>query len=171
MITTTCQTCNDEFQAREQDLKRGLAKYCSRKCAGIARSTKPKTQREPNLICAYCSKSFYRSPSKLSKSKSKLYFCCREHKDLAQSLDGLQELHPTHYGKGTNHTTYRLVAFRQYAKKCQDCGFDAFPEVLEVHHIDRNRKNNTPENLKVLCPTCHRIDHFKAKDGRWSKST
>lgn len=29
------------------------------------------------------------------------------------------------------------------------------PLVLEVDHIDRNWLDNTPENLRFLCPSCH----------------
>lgn len=27
------------------------------------------------------------------------------------------------------------------------------------HHIDHNRKNNTPENCELLCKKCHQIHH------------
>lgn len=26
---------------------------------------------------------------------------------------------------------------------------------FEIHHIDENRTNNDPENLMLVCPTCH----------------
>jgi uncharacterized protein YqiB (DUF1249 family) len=45
------------------------------------------------------------------------------------------------------------------SKKCGICKQD-FPDcAMEVHHIDRNRKNNTLENRIVLCRTCHRSLH------------
>jgi len=43
--------------------------------------------------------------------------------------------------------------------RCQVCGWDAFPEILQVHHRDRNSRNNTLENLLVVCPTCHQLIH------------
>jgi len=30
-----------------------------------------------------------------------------------------------------------------------------------VHHIDKNRGNNSLENLKLVCPTCHVKEHGK----------
>jgi 5-methylcytosine-specific restriction endonuclease McrA len=30
-----------------------------------------------------------------------------------------------------------------------------------VHHRDRNPHNNAFENLEVLCPTCHSLEHLK----------
>ncbi len=41
---------------------------------------------------------------------------------------------------------------------CQRCGLRE-PEILHVHHLDGNRKNNRDENLIVLCPNCHMKAH------------
>lgn len=43
---------------------------------------------------------------------------------------------------------------------CEICKFSKYPEVLQVHHIDHDRKNNKIDNLKLLCPTCHMIQHI-----------
>lgn len=40
--------------------------------------------------------------------------------------------------------------------KCESCGYS---EVLDIHHIDGNRRNNSPENHSVLCPNCHSKIH------------
>lgn len=40
--------------------------------------------------------------------------------------------------------------------KCECCGYS---EVLDLHHIDGNHKNNSPENHGVLCPNCHAKIH------------
>lgn len=47
---------------------------------------------------------------------------------------------------------------------CQRCGWDIAP-ILELHHKDRNRKNNTLSNLEFLCPNCHTLEHYLCKDG------
>ena len=39
---------------------------------------------------------------------------------------------------------------------CESCGYT---EVLDLHHIDENHKNNSPENHGVLCPNCHAKIH------------
>lgn len=41
---------------------------------------------------------------------------------------------------------------------CKSCEINE-PSVMEVHHIDRNRKNNKLSNLIGLCPTCHKLVH------------
>lgn len=38
---------------------------------------------------------------------------------------------------------------------CAYCGLGL--PLLEVAHIDHNNKNNDPDNLAFLCPTCHRM--------------
>ena len=40
--------------------------------------------------------------------------------------------------------------------KCECCGYD---KVLDLHHIDENHDNNSPENHGVLCPNCHALIH------------
>lgn len=93
----------------------------------------------------------------MDNSKSGLYFCCREHKDLAQRLDSGLEfdvLRPEHYGITSKN--YREVAFRSYLHQCAVCGWDEDKDVLEVHHIDSNREHNELSNLIILCPNCHK---------------
>lgn len=48
--------------------------------------------------------------------------------------------------------------------KCERCGYsDA--RALDLHHVDRDRKNNVRENLELLCKNCHAIEHHDAGDG------
>ena len=114
-------------------------------------------QDRVELECAFCHKKFLRSKSDLNKSKSGLYFCCKEHKDMAQRLNSGNDfdiLRPQHYG--TTLTNYRARAFREYIHKCAVCGWDEDEDILEVHHIDENHQNNDINNLIILCPICHR---------------
>ena len=42
--------------------------------------------------------------------------------------------------------------------KCEKCGIEHWNNEyipLEIHHKDGNRKNNTIDNLELLCPNCH----------------
>jgi len=61
----------------------------------------------------------------------------------------------------------QINEFRE--KRCEECGWNAVPEVLELHHRDRNVKNGSPENLKLVCPNCHQIEHFRTGTGRFNK--
>jgi 5-methylcytosine-specific restriction endonuclease McrA len=169
-ITQICKECKQNFEAQLREVNRGNAKYCSKKCSKIGIS---KTHLErnakinlPNVECSYCHKIFYKSNSKKKSPKSNLHFCCREHKDLAQRIEfGLKDIHPPHYSGGSS--SYRDIALRNFPNKCANCEYDKIPEILEVHHKDRNRENNNLENLIILCSRCHDEQHFLTNSGRW----
>lgn len=103
--------------------------------------------------CPVCNKLFNtlkdnpREKYTCSHSCSNTYF--RSGKDNPNYKDGA--------GNGYRH----LVAI----VSCAQCGFDKYPEILQVHHKDRNRSNNNIENLEVLCPNCHTLEHYQNKDG------
>lgn len=50
----------------------------------------------------------------------------------------------------------RLIGIRGHrCEKCTNIRWFDKPITLEVEHCDGNNKNNTQENLKLLCPNCH----------------
>lgn len=51
--------------------------------------------------------------------------------------------------------------------RCESCGWMEYVNLLEVHHVDHNRRNGKLENLVLLCPTCHEVRHFLEKSGRY----
>lgn len=105
---------------------------------------------------------FFKQPSSFRKSKSGLYFCNKKCKDEAQSIGGIVDIQPSHYKNG---------AYAKYGEKkkdiqsCERCGYNLHPEILQVHHSDRNRFNNKIENLEKLCPNCHLWEHYQRGDG------
>jgi len=173
-ISASCQECKLFFNAIASEIKRGNGKYCSKTCSVAAVAKKQiKRYKEinlPNVECAYCHKMFYKNETKKKASQSGLYFCCREHKDLAQRIgSGIDDIKPDHYrGKEVPSEYRKFYKIRNELTKCCRCGYDKYPSILQIHHIDRNRKNNTIDNLIVLCPNCHEEDHLINKDGRYS---
>jgi len=104
------------------------------------------------LKCHTCKKKILRNPGQL-RSKSGNYYCSRRCSTISNnSLYKTWDKHPNYVdGRGS----YRGAALRQYDNKCKICGYNIV-EVLEVHHIDGNRKNNKMSNLVILCPTHHK---------------
>lgn len=159
-VTRDCLFCQRPFKAHQKEVNRGFGKFCSRSCS--AQYNGAKSKLEPNCVCTFCQTPFYRSNSQKKRAKSSgLLFCSRSCKDKAQRLDsGISEIWPTHYGINSD---YREKALSCLPKRCDVCGYDKHPEVLQVHHRDGNRKNNVLENLQVLCPTCHTVEHFQRR--------
>lgn len=57
-----------------------------------------------------------------------------------------------------NPDAYRSTCFLYHEKKCVVCGeFN----IVEVHHLDENKENNSPNNLVPLCPTHHQYWHSR----------
>ena len=157
-ITVKCLIHNYEFQTKFENVRNNQRKH-HHICPLCKKQDLEDKSVKIEYECAYCRQKFMRVPSKLSseRSKSGLFFCCREHKDLAQRIESgleFEKIRPSHYG--TTEKDYRAKAFRFYENKCAVCSWDEDIDILEVHHIDENRNNNDIENLKILCPICHR---------------
>ncbi len=63
---------------------------------------------------------------------------------------------------------YRKIAFEYWGEKCFKCGYSKYPNILHGHHINRDRTDNSKDNLRPLCPTCHEEIHFEEKTGRYN---
>ncbi len=154
-----CKHCSSKFLASQKEVKRGNAKFCSRRCFGAFRRVN-NIPKEPNVICAYCNKPFYKNESKRKNSKHGVYFCCREHKDKGQGLEsGIPEIQPPHYGENSGVRSYRTKALKHYPNECNRCSYSTVPAILVVHHKDLSRSNNSLDNLEILCPNCHALEH------------
>ena len=46
------------------------------------------------------------------------------------------------------------LVLREFNHRCAICGIDK----PQIHHIDEDPGNNSPENLLPLCPNCHLLD-------------
>jgi hypothetical protein len=151
-----CKHCNNNFQFNTISEKANHGRWCKKnpnRNIGnhlFARGSENKFGKkiDHNVVCAACDCKFVVTErEKLFPSKEK-YFCSRK---CANSVGGTAKAEK--YG---NHGNYRKTAFNLHGNACLICGFD---KVIEVHHIDKNRKNNTKENLVPLCPNHHMMIH------------
>ena len=66
----------------------------------------------------------------------------------------------------SGHIKRYLIETR--GEKCEECGWNKENQKtlkipLDVDHKDGNYKNNTEENLRLLCPNCHSLTpNYKA---------
>jgi hypothetical protein len=148
-------------------------------------------KRKPNTKCAICCKGIYRRPIEFQKSGG-IFYCsqscygvsCRREKPcvVCKKLI-LSSLHritcsrkcsnvyregikyklgrPKDKGRGIRALKAKIISVR--GAKCERCGYRK-EEILQVHHKDRNNKNNSLDNLEIVCPNCHFEDHYLKGD-------
>jgi transposase/uncharacterized protein YlaI len=68
----------------------------------------------------------------------------------------LQEYNKTYALSGCRMSKKVIEDIKKLVGKCQCCGEK---EVLDLHHINENPKDNRPENHVILCPNCHARVH------------
>lgn len=68
----------------------------------------------------------------------------------------------------THKLKLRLLeeGYKQYiCEKCKNTEWLGNKIPLELHHIDGNTKNNSLDNLELLCPNCHALtDNYRSKN-------
>lgn len=161
-ISKHCERCKTPFEIRKTD---SVKKFCSRSCA--AKTNNTKRSRHKIKECRCCSKEFI----------GKKQYCSPKCKSDGLILDWLD-------GKidGGNKYTIsswaRRYVLEQAEYRCEECGENRTRKdgstILQIDHIDGDWRNNSRENLRCLCPTCHALtDTYGAKNmgnGRaWKK--
>jgi endogenous inhibitor of DNA gyrase (YacG/DUF329 family) len=151
-----CARCKKDFYKKKRFIKKSKNHFCTKECSSVYYSE----QNSFIINCSYCNKEVKKRNSRKNKSKSGFFFCSRKCKDNAQKVHGnnryeeFLDMMPSHFGTGDGSHGYRKIALQNYGKKCRICDYDIV-EVLQVHHKDCDRSNNSLENLDVLCPTHH----------------
>lgn len=150
-----CEVCGKEFMTTPSENKR----TCSYKCNGEVRR-----KERMKFCCKICQKEILSL-----KSRNRVY-CSQDCK-----IKGLAALRRKRFedkrifGRWRNHKELKNYLLDK-CKGCQECGWDEEINVLEIHHKDRNRKNNSQDNVFLLCPNCHSIEHFKKVDGQFKNN-
>jgi hypothetical protein len=122
-----------------------------------ASSLKNRKYKKIEKSCPVCSKKF----ETLENHKREKKVCSRS---CANTHFRSGEDNPN-YKHDKKSWGYRRICFTHWKKECVICGFSC---VVEVHHLDENKKNNAVENLIPLCPNHHRMIHTK-KHGEKTK--
>ena len=70
-------------------------------------------------------------------------------------------------GELSDRKTIRKVLTQVRGYKCSCCGIsdhNGKPLTLQVDHTDGNAENNSPDNLRLICPNCHsQTDNWSGK--------
>lgn len=138
-IEKECEVCGASFT--HISARCNTAKYCSRLCYHRSQHL----NGTDIFTCKGCDEEFRKSPS------SNQSFCTRKCRSQYQH---------TQINK-TPEATRKKYIKNGLMKECVRCGYDEHWHILAIHHIDRNPQNNKPENIEILCPICHSIEHCK----------
>lgn len=149
-VRASCKKCGKEFFAKPSHISCGFGKFCSRACSAANQRNGFET------LCDSCGKKIYRSRKMSGRSKSGKFFCGKRCQTLWRNRLYTGERH-SNWKHGRE--VYRSILVRGGREKiCALCA-TRDERVLAAHHIDRNRLNNSLENLAWLCHNCHFLVH------------
>ena len=144
-----CKICGKEIYRRPIEIKRSSkGVFCSSACYGIS------CRKE--LPCIVCGRKILAGMNKATCSRT----CSNTHRAGIKYGRG----HPKDIVVSQRSLKMRLVDLR--GRGCERCKYKKV-EILQVHHKDRNRSNNSLDNLALICPNCHFEEHYLEKS--WLK--
>jgi hypothetical protein len=116
-----------------------------------------KRKEDEEKYCKYCGKRLSRKRLKNGKLESNIHFHRRTYCDRLCMRKSFLKKDGVSTWVNSHTTARRTYALFIGENRCSVCGKDSGR--LDVHHIDFNEQNNNPENLKLLCRSCHMKTH------------
>jgi len=137
-----CLVCGKEIYRRPVELERSNHRaFCSSACYGKA--------NRKETPCVVCSKMIMAGANKKTCSRA----CANIHRTgLKYRVGGSKS-------KVKSQKALRIRLLKARGQCCERCGYNKVG-VLQVHHKNRNKHDNSLENLELICPNCHYEDHF-----------
>jgi 5-methylcytosine-specific restriction endonuclease McrA len=129
--------------------------------ADLCRSCRPSYERTPEhrakLSAALTGKPHsYRSASTRPEVAAKIAAAWTpERREAKRQAMLLRNPNARYHGLSAKEAKRR----REAVGACQSCGSSGR---LDIHHRDRNKRNQDPANLAVLCHRCHMQEHARA---------
>ncbi len=85
--------------------------------------------------------------------------CNRPHQAKGLCASCFLKIFRYQYIKDANSKKYHNISpglYKTITQTCVICGFD---KIINLHHLDHNKKNNAETNLVGLCPNHHKLIH------------
>lgn len=146
-VTLVCENCGCSFSRSKYEAERrrkaGKRVFCSQNCASKIRAKECLV----DVKCKECGTFFSRKKSLVGENVFCSRSCSNTHSNKKMVGPGSRNYK---HGK----SMYRYNALKNKMPICEVCGFDK-EYAIEVHHIDKNRENNSIENLMIVCANCH----------------
>lgn len=146
-----CKICGKQLYVKPYHQKKGWGKYCSQECQYAGQRT------GKFVFCKQCGKIVWRMQKELLHSLSGNFFCGKSCQTIWRNKTFSGQWHAS--WKNGIHAYRKILARElQIPKLCEVCEI-VDPRILIVHHIDKNRNNNSVDNLSWLCHNCHFLVH------------
>jgi len=138
----------------------GRGRFCSKSCAasvnnvGVVRNG----VKKKDAFCLTCGKILVRRQVKYCSNHCQQEKKYREY--IGRWLIGKETGNMDGCMNISNYVRRWLYETR--GKRCEGCGWARKHSMdgsipIQVEHIDGNAQNTTPENLRILCPSCHSL--------------
>ncbi len=148
-----CNFCKKLFYRKRSQVLLAKKHYCSVTCQN---DDKKKGQI---FSCHLCHRKVYKKNKDINKSKGKNFFCSIQ---CSNSWLGSRRRGRYHPNWIDGSFSYKNILSRtSVSGKCRLCQ-ETDRRVLAVHHLDRDRTNNSVSNLIWLCHNCHFLAHHDA---------
>ena len=162
-----CKCCGGIIDVRDGEMPSVTKQraFCSKECYSKFQSQKMignKIKNRKVVYCINCGQELKGSQNKYCCNQCKQDYQYKEYIEKWKSgeIDGLR-------GEYQLSTYIQKYIKEKYDNKCCECGWNKINPVtgyspLEVHHTDGDYKNNSEDNLILLCPNCHSLtDTYK----------
>lgn len=175
-ITKTCKACGKVFTQKRVCAEQT---YCSVECGRTAQKGIIKSRHIRK--CKRCGKEFYATASSKqqycsgscgAKNRTREIYtrvCPVCKKEYITFKSNNRKTCSKECGNQlrTKHNNILVLIKTESLVACSKCGYSKYPNLLERHHIDRDRINNNLSNILILCPNCHAEVHLESRTGRF----
>jgi len=162
----TCKHCNEEFDFKTTSEKANHSRWCKSNpkrndIENVVTARRESIDRrlgkptEFTVECFHCKNDMLVIEREHQHPKKEKYFCSRR---CANTQGGIANAKRNELNGGAH---YRTIAMRYNKHECLVCGFD---KILAVHHVNKNHKDDSKENLVLLCPNHHQLLHSRYED-------
>ena len=148
-IELVCKNCGKTFYTYPCYIRKGGGKFCSRSCSTTYRNLTDNPAKRPDVRIKIS-----QNHADISGIQNPMYGRVG---NLSPSyIDGRSKF------KGEQYRKIMLAESEHPA--CSLCG-ETDIKRLHVHHLDKNRRNNSKDNLIWVCVMCHNnILHKRERD-------
>ena len=163
-VEKTCEFCHKQFDVKLHKIKEGKGRFCSVDCflkwrsANDPKGKDNKFYNQVTVNCIVCNKPFTVKGYRIKAGNVKFcsYKCRGEWRKTNYSGPNNPVWKPDRtsfiYPDTFNKQFKRMIRNRD-GRICSLCGKPG----IDVHHINYNKKDTTPENCITLCRVCHCI--------------